>query len=49
LGAARRLWHDHPQARIGMEAFYQKHGYAIEGEPFDENTIRISRMTKSGP
>ena len=33
-------------ARIGAEAFYQKHGYAIEGEPFDENTIPHIRMTK---
>jgi thioredoxin-dependent peroxiredoxin len=33
-------------ARLGAEAFYQKHGYAIEGEPFDENTIPHIRMTK---
>ena len=29
-------------ARIGVEDFYKRHGYAAEGEPFDENTIRIS-------
>ena len=33
-------------ARLGAEAFYQKHGYTIEGEPFDENTIPHIRMTK---
>ena len=33
-------------ARLGAEAFYQKHGYAIEGEPFDDNTIPHIRMTK---
>jgi peroxiredoxin Q/BCP len=33
-------------ARIGAEEFYRRHGYAIEGEPFDENTIPHIRMTK---
>jgi thioredoxin-dependent peroxiredoxin len=33
-------------ARIGAEEFYKRHGYAAEGEPFDENTIPHIRMTK---
>ena len=33
-------------ARLGADAFYKKHGYAIEGEAFDENTIPHIRMTK---
>ncbi len=33
-------------ARLGAEEFYRKHGYAIEGQPFDENTIPHIRMTK---
>ena len=33
-------------ARIGVEDFYKRHGYAAEGEPFDENTIPHIRMTK---
>jgi thioredoxin-dependent peroxiredoxin len=32
--------------RLGMEAFYKRHGYAAEGEPFDENTVPHIRMTK---
>ena len=33
-------------ARVGVEEFYKRHGYAAEGEPFDENTIPHIRMTK---
>jgi GNAT superfamily N-acetyltransferase len=33
-------------ARLGAEKFYRKHGYVIEGEPFEENTIPHIRMTK---
>lgn len=33
-------------ARIGAEGFYEKHGYAPQGEPFVENTIPHVRMTK---
>ena len=29
-------------ARMGAEGFYAKFGYRSEGEPFEENTIRIS-------
>ena len=33
-------------ARLGAEEFYKRHGYAAEGQPFDENTISHVRMTK---
>lgn len=33
-------------ARLGAEGFYAKHGYALQGEPFEENTIPHVRMTK---
>ena len=33
-------------ARIGAKEFYKRHGYAAEGEPFDENTITHIRMTR---
>ncbi len=33
-------------ARIGAEGFYARHGYALEGEIFDENTLPHIRMTK---
>jgi GNAT superfamily N-acetyltransferase len=33
-------------ARIGAEGFYARHGYALEGEIFEENTIPHIRMTK---
>ncbi len=33
-------------ARIGAEGFYARHGYALEGAVFEENTIPHVRMTK---
>jgi predicted GNAT family N-acyltransferase len=33
-------------ARIGAEGFYLRLGYALEGEPFEENTIPHIRMVK---
>lgn len=33
-------------ARVGAEGFYARHGYALEGEIFDENTLPHIRMTK---
>jgi len=33
-------------ARIGAEGFYLRLGYALEGEPFEENTIPHVKMTK---
>ena len=33
-------------ARVDVEDFYKRHGYAAEGKPFDENTIPHIRMTK---
>jgi predicted GNAT family N-acyltransferase len=33
-------------ARIGAEGFYLRFGYALEGEPFEENTIPHIRMVK---
>jgi predicted GNAT family N-acyltransferase len=33
-------------ARIGAEGFYARHGYALEGEIFEENTLPHIRMTK---
>lgn len=33
-------------ARIGAEGFYARHGYALEGALFEENTIPHVRMTK---
>ena len=47
LGAARRLWHDHPQRPYRRGGFLQEAWLCgIEGEPFDENTIPHIRMTK---
>jgi len=33
-------------ARVGAEGFYFKHGYAQEGEPFEEHTIPHVRVIK---